>query len=256
MFLALVLAAATSPYCFDPSTLSATQAGGNEFFYHWFAPAVRANRELCTGEYREADRDFESASSQTLREDPDAYRRYVLEAVTAALLASDDATAYKKIADLLQFKNAQYGWQPQREDRLLFAKHYGDAIAALAADDSKRPRKPDAQAAYKPPTTAPDFVLAVRAGDYDKAAKLLAGANDELDRLMLGDIDMMRGDWSDAYANWTAAVVSWPMGAEMEWHTTDRWNNTPLYMMWYYRTHMPGRLAEPTARRGSGRAAA
>ena len=75
MFLALVLAAATSPYCFDPSTLSATQDGGNEFFYHWFAPAVRANRELCTGEYREAERDFESASSQTLREDTDAYRR-------------------------------------------------------------------------------------------------------------------------------------------------------------------------------------
>jgi hypothetical protein len=194
----------------------------------------RAEAELCAGKYDAAAVDLIAIQKSFV---PDAtklidfQRRFVI----ATSLGSRAGNAYamlEKIAPL----DAK---DPARE---FFGHHYCAAIRGYLAADSTREMTRDEQDAYKGPppafTTAAGRECGSDTGAAIAAMQTIASDN-ALYALVLGDLYAEKKNWNAAGAAWWKAAAEYPDIPMMEFANFDTFGPPALFMLWYYRAHLP-----------------
>jgi len=165
-----------------------------------------------------------------------------------ALLATHDNDGARRF--LNEFEN---GWKPAPEEREFWGGDYVRSFAAYVADDSAVVRTPDMTAAH---TLDPHLTYALndlRAKDGDDAIReqLAVADTGSLYGLMLGNLYAEQHAWPQAFAAWVKAAAAGPGFAQPEFYTLDRWNESALEMIYYYRAHAPERAPDATVSCGS-----
>jgi len=195
--------------------------------------ASRASKELCNGNYASAVADYRKAMPGpgigASGSDQVVFMRAYVFAQTFG--GNPDAARATLPA-------------PSPELRAYFAGDPCTSIKGYAADDAKVFRTPDGQDEYK--KSGPDPHLgaaakAVCAGDLSGGLAQLSGLRNvhSLYDLMVGDLYAAQNNWRAAAGEWRTAAFEYPDIPMMEFTTTDPWNDEALWMIYYYRAHMP-----------------
>jgi hypothetical protein len=93
----------------------------------------------------------------------------------------------------------------------------------------------------------------LRAKDLDDAVseQLAVADTGSLYSLMLGNLYAQQRAWPQAFSAWVAAAAAGPGFAQPEFYTLDRWNESALEMIYYYRARAPGQAPADTVFCGS-----
>jgi hypothetical protein len=196
-----------------------------------------AELKLCAGDYQGARAALAALAPQMMAEGPDGSHLIDFQrAYFYALIASGDSATARHF--LTSF---EYGWKPEKADRLYWNGDYLAALAAYIDDDSKVQRMPDNQAQHKLDPNLPIALAMLKANNLDGAITAMKNVHgdDSLYPLMLGNLYAEKRDWSAAFDAWTSAADTGPDMIEMEFSAFDTWNFTAMEMIYYYRAHIP-----------------
>jgi hypothetical protein len=195
--------------------------------------ASRAGKELCNGNYAAAATDYRKAmpgpgigrsgSDQLIFS-----RAYVF----AETFGGNPDAARAALPS------------PSPELRAFFAGDTCTSIKGYVADDAKVSRTPDDQDDYNKRGPEPHLAAAAKAvcaGDLSGGLAQLSGLRNvhSLYDLMIGDLYAAQRNWQATATEWRTAAFEYPDIPQMEFISEDAWNDEALWMIYYYRAHMP-----------------
>jgi len=203
-----------------------------------------ARRALCSGDAAATTR----ALTALL---PDMQRRYTGDGTHwidfgrtyfYSLLATRQDDAARRFLNV--FEN---GWKAVPEERAFWNGEYVKSFAGYVGDDGAVVRTPDMVSAHSLDPHLGAALADLKANDLDGAIReKLAGADTgSLYSLMLGNLYAQQRAWPQAFAAWVQAAAAGPGFAQPEFYTLDRWNESALEMIYYFRAHAPDRATPP-----------
>ena len=195
--------------------------------------ASRASKELCNGNYAAAMTDYRKAmpgpgTGKSGSEQVVFNRAYVF----AQTFGGNPDAARTTLPS------------PSPELRAFFAGDSCTSIKGYAADDAQVWRTPDSQDEYKKSGPDPHLAAAAKAvcaGDLSGGLAQLSSLRNvhSLYDLMVGDLYAAQRNWQAAAAEWRSAASEYPDVPMMEFIYADHWQGEALWMIYYYRAHMP-----------------